>query len=82
MALKELSRSQEHLIRGFAPASTASHAIGTDAKDAALRSRMSEQRGLILLVVAISFVQSGGCTESVAVFHAPQLSVKLARTYY
>ena len=69
VALKQLARGHHDLVRCLAPATSAAHTIGNDGKNAAIDPRVLDQGDLVLLVVAVTFVDARGSGEFVADGH-------------
>ena len=69
IAVKKLLGRQHDLLGCFAPAAAPSHAVCNNAQHAAACPVMTEQLDLILLVVAVSFVDAGGSCDSITFGH-------------
>jgi hypothetical protein len=64
IALEQLLRGQDDLVRCLAAAALAAHAVGHDAHHAAVDARMGDDGHLVLLIGAIPAVGAGGGIES------------------
>ena len=69
VTLEELARCHHDLVGGFATATASSHAIGYDGQHTPVDARVFQERDLILLVLAVAFVGSGGSGESITSGH-------------
>ena len=69
VAVKELFGRQHGLIGGLASAAAASHAIGDHAQQAARIVCMRQQANLILLIVAVPFMDARGRGDSITFGH-------------
>ncbi|EKD98996.1 MAG: hypothetical protein ACD_23C00182G0002 [uncultured bacterium] len=59
IAFKKLACGHHDLVRGFAAPTAAPHAISQDGQQTSFDAGMAEHSHLILLVVAVSFVNPG-----------------------
>ncbi len=64
IALEELARGHHDLVGRLAPPAAAAHAVGHHAEHAAVVPGMRDQRHLVLLVVAVAFVDTGRRSET------------------
>lgn len=73
VAFKQLFGGHHDLVRGFASAAAPTHAIGHDGQNAAIDTRMFQERDLVLLVLAVALVYTCGSSESVTSGHVDLL---------
>ncbi len=66
---EQLARGHDDLVRGLAPAAAAPHAVGHDTEHTAVGAAMAEQFHAVLLVIAVTLVDAGGCGQSIPIGH-------------
>ena len=79
VAVKQLFGRQHDLVRRFSSAAAASHAICHDTQHATCNAGVFEQIDLILLVVPISLVDTGGSCDSITFGHGVMWGTVWAR---
>jgi hypothetical protein len=67
--LEQLTSSHQDLVRSLASPAAATHAIGQHSEQASWDAWVCEYGDLVLLVLAVTFVDSGGGGESIACGH-------------
>ncbi|MPN27518.1 hypothetical protein SDC9_174952 [bioreactor metagenome] len=73
VALEQLLRGHQHLVRRLAPAAAPAHAICNNAKHAAVEPGVRQQCNPVLLVLPISLVDPGGGCQSKGFGHGGML---------
>ena len=61
------------MVRRLTPTTSASHAIGNNGEDAAIYTRVLDDRDLVLLVLAVALVNASRSSESVTSGHVEVL---------
>ena len=80
IALKKLLGSQHDLVGGFAPAASSTHAVSHYAQHATGNTSVGIQVDLVLLIVPVALMDSGGCGDSITFGH--RLIVQVAKTRF